>query len=349
VGNLSLYRVTKRFGTSVYALNNVSIDITSGELVAVLGSSGCGKTTLLRVVAGLEQADTGQVVLNGQDITSLATRRRPIGMMVQSYALFPNMTVKQNIAFPLMTRKRSQTLMNQRVDELLELVQLTEQRDRYPNQLSGGQQQRTALARALAASPEVLLLDEPLSALDALVRQQLREQIRQIQQTLQITTLFVTHDQSEAMAIADRVAVMSQGKLEQVASPFELYETPTTQFSASFIGSRNALELSVQNSRIQFGNIFSLSTSDATGKRVMVFFRPEDVEFSNGDRGQPAIVKNKTFQGPFTRLQLSVKVKAQIVQFYADLPTRQASDIPVNSTVHVHVNPECVKIFPVDN
>lgn len=349
MGSVSLRNVTKLFGASVYALDDVSLDVFPGELVAVLGASGCGKTTLLRTVAGLERPTSGQILINGQDVTLVPTRDRPIGMVFQSYALFPNMTVWQNIAFPLRVRNHKVQFIHERVDELLKLVQLNEQRDRYPNQLSGGQQQRTSLARALAASPDVLLLDEPLSALDAIVRQQLREQIRQIQQSLQITMLFVTHDQSEAMAIADRIAVMRQGKIEQVASPPELYESPTTRFSASFIAHRNALELPIQNGRIRLGHMLDIPAPERVDKWAIVLFRPEDVEFSHNGQGQPAIVENKMFQGLFTRLQLMIQIDHHIERIYADLPSRQAAQLNPGNVVRIYINPTYAKIFPADS
>lgn len=269
-------------------------------------------------------------------------------MVFQNYTLFPNMTVWQNIAFPLKVRKWSQKAIDRRVAELLELVQLGEEIDRYPHQLSGGQQQRTALARALAPSPAVLLLDEPFASLDALIRQQLRTKIRQIQQTLQITTLFVTHDQAEAMAIADRIAVIRDGKIEQFASPLEIYEFPSTQFSASFIGSRNALELPIQDGKICYGNILTLTVSQISSKRAIIFFRPEDVELSNNGRGQVATILGKIFQGAFTRLHLSFQIEGKTGQFYADLPSRQAVNLKLNDTVMVSVNPAHVTVFPAD-
>jgi putative spermidine/putrescine transport system ATP-binding protein len=349
MGSVSLRNVSKLYGTNVRALDDVSLDIPSGELVVLLGSSGCGKTTLLRSVAGLETPTVGQVLIDGRDVTAIPTRNRPIGMVFQSYALFPNMTVRQNIAFPLTTRKKPAKRLEERVNELLELVQLTQQADRYPNQLSGGQQQRASLARALAPSPEVLLLDEPLSALDALVRNQLREEIRRIQQSLKITTLFVTHDQGEAMAIADRVAVMSNGKIEQIASPLELYETPATKFSASFIGNRNALELPLEEGRVRFGKILDMEVPGVSGKRAIVFFRPEDVEFSNNGIGHPAKVEGKIFQGSQTRLHLVAEAEGQVGRFYADLPSRQAIALESGSTVRVYINPNSARVFPADH
>jgi putative spermidine/putrescine transport system ATP-binding protein len=348
VGNVSLRNVTKQYG-AVQALSDVSLDVMSGELIALLGSSGCGKTTLLRSVAGLETPTSGQVLIDGRDVTAIATRNRPIGMMFQSYALFPNMTVRQNIAFPLTTRKTATKRIHDRVEEMLDLVQLTQQGDRFPNQMSGGQQQRASLARALAASPEVLLLDEPLSALDALVRQQIREEIRRIQQTLKITTLFVTHDQGEAMAIADRVAVMSHGKIEQIASPLELYETPSTKFSASFIGNRNALELPLEAGRIKFGGVLDMAAPSLDGKRAIVFFRPEDVEFSHNGIGHPATVESKIFQGSQTRLHLVAEANGQVGRFYADLPSREAIALESGSIVRVYINPVSARVFPADH
>lgn len=349
MGSVSLRNVIKQYGANVRALDNVSIDIPSGELVVLLGSSGCGKTTLLRSVAGLETPTAGQVLIDGRDVTAMPTRNRPIGMVFQSYALFPNMTVRQNIAFPLTTRKKQPKRIDIRVEELLDLVQLTQQGDRFPNQLSGGQQQRASLARALAASPQVLLLDEPLSALDALVRQQLREEIRRIQQTLQITTLFVTHDQGEAMAIADRVAVMSNGRIEQIATPLELYEMPATKFSASFVGNRNALELPLEEGRVRFGSVLDIEAPGVDGKRAIVFFRPEDVEFSDNGVGHPAKVESKIFQGSQTRLHLVAEAEGQVGRFYADLPSRQAIELEPGSTVKVYVNPTSARVFPADS
>jgi putative spermidine/putrescine transport system ATP-binding protein len=347
MGSVSLRHITKHYG-SLCALDQLCLDIPAGELVVLLGSSGCGKTTLLRSVAGLERPDQGQVLIDGQDVTALATRHRPIGMVFQSYALFPHMTVRQNIAFPLRARQRPSQHRSSRVEELLELVHLGPQGDRFPSQLSGGQQQRASLARALAAAPQVLLLDEPLSALDALVRQQLREEIRRIQKTLQITTLFVTHDQAEAMAIADRVAVMRQGRIDQIATPLELYETPATRFSASFVGNRNALELPLRNGRIRFGQVLDMAAPELADGRAVVFFRPEDVEFSNNGVGHPARIEGKIFQGSQTRLHLVVEADGLVGRFYADLPSRQAVALEPGHTVKVYLHPSRARVFPAE-
>ena len=238
--SVELRDLTCVFGT-VRALDGFSIDIAPGEFVAMLGPSGCGKTTALRILAGFENPSAGQVIVDGQDIASVPAQKRNMGMVFQSYSLFPNMTVLENVAFGLRLRKVSGAQRKTKAMSLLEMVELADRANRYPHQLSGGQQQRVALARALAIEPRVLLLDEPLSALDAKVRLQLRDQIRALQRRLAITTVFVTHDQDEALSMADRVAVMRGGKLEQVATPAELYDEPQTPFVAEFVGTMNRL------------------------------------------------------------------------------------------------------------
>ncbi|MBA3780072.1 MAG: ABC transporter ATP-binding protein [Chloroflexi bacterium] len=340
-----LRHVSKAFG-AVQALDDISLEIAPGELITLLGPSGCGKTTLLRSIAGLERPDHGEIQIGDRDMTGVPTRERPIGMVFQSYALFPNMTVRQNISFPLEVRKATVGHIRSRLEELLELVRLTPQADRYPNQISGGQAQRTALARALAPAPDVLLLDEPLSALDALVRTRLRDEIRRVQQLVRTTAVYVTHDQSEAMAIADRVAVMNHGRIEQIASPPELYETPATEFSATFVGSRNALELPVHDGQVRFGDAFHLGAPDGTTDRAVVFFRPEDVHVgSNGD-GEPATVEVRIFLGATTRLHLVTETGGQPARLYADLPSRQALAYEPGTTLSVQVDPADIRIFP---
>ena len=218
------------------ALAGLSLEIAPGELVALLGPSGCGKTTALRILAGFEAADSGSVTVDGKDVSRIPAAKRDMGMVFQSYSLFPNMTALDNVGFGLRMRKQRGAERSRRAAELLDMVGLTDQARKYPHQMSGGQQQRVALARALAIEPRVLLLDEPLSALDAKVRLQLREQIRVLQQRLGTTTLFVTHDQEEALSMADRVGVMKDGRLEQVAEPSQLYDQPATAFVAEFVG-----------------------------------------------------------------------------------------------------------------
>ena len=235
-----LQDLNRSFGAT-RALAGLSLDMAPGELVALLGPSGCGKTTALRIVAGFESADTGAVLVDGTDVSSMPANRRDMGMVFQSYSLFPNMSALDNVAFGLRMRRQGSAERRAKAGEVLEMVGLSDQAGQYPHQLSGGQQQRVALARALAIEPRVLLLDEPLSALDARVRLQLREQIRTLQQRLGTTTLLVTHDQEEALSMADRVGVMRQGRLEQIAVPAELYDRPATAFVAEFVGVMNRI------------------------------------------------------------------------------------------------------------
>lgn len=344
MSGITLQGVSKRFG-HVQALADVSLDVASGEMVSLLGPSGCGKTTLLRSVAGLERPDSGRILIADRDVSHVPTRERPIGMVFQSYALFPNMTVRQNIAFPLVVRRQPAAEVGRRVDELLELVHLGDQADRYPNQISGGQQQRAALGRALAPAPEVLLLDEPLSALDALVRTRLRDEIRRIQQAVRTTAIYVTHDQSEALAIADRVVVMNHGRVEQIGNPPQLYETPTTPFSATFVGSRNALELPVREGRVALGGAFSVPAPAGATERAVVFFRPEDVELTADGSGHPATVDVKIFLGSVTRLHLVIEVGGEPARIHADQPSRRAATLVPGDPVMIRVDPAHVSAF----
>src|SRR6476660_4488614 len=238
---LELTGIQKRFPGGTVAVEDFNLAAEKGEFVSFLGPSGCGKTTTLRMIAGFEQPTAGQISIDGVDITTRPPNRRNVGMVFQSYALFPNMTVADNVAFGLKVRKRPKDQIKSRVAELLEIVHLTDRGTRYPYQLSGGQQQRVALARALAIEPQVLLLDEPLSALDAKIRVALRKEIRSIQRQLGITTVYVTHDQEEAMSLSDRVVVMSEGRVEQIGPPPEIYNFPATPFVASFVGTLNLL------------------------------------------------------------------------------------------------------------
>ena len=238
---LSIQNVQKSFGQSV-VVHDFDLDVGQGEFVSFLGPSGCGKTTMLRMVAGFEEPTAGRIVIGGRDVTRLKPNQRNIGMVFQAYALFPNLTVAQNIGFGLKVAGASRADIDARVKEMLATIKLPEFGDRYPYQLSGGQQQRVALARALAPRPKLLFLDEPLSALDAKVRLSLREEIRSIQKALGITTIFVTHDQEEALSMSDRIVVMSNGRAEQVGTPFDIYNRPATRFVASFVGTLNMLE-----------------------------------------------------------------------------------------------------------
>ena len=285
---LELQKLHKEFGDFT-AIEEIDVALEPGEFLSLLGPSGCGKTTALRIVAGFETPTSGRVVVEGNDVTNIPANKRDMGMVFQAYSLFPNMTAEANVEFGLRIRGESGVVRRKRVEELLELVGLTAAAKRYPHQLSGGMQQRVALARALAIEPRVLLLDEPLSALDAKVRVQLREEIRRLQTQLGITTLYVTHDQEEALSISDRVAVLSHGRIEQIGSPAEIYNAPGTPFVAEFIGTMNRLEATVADSgQVQVGGSV-LAVADAhdlpLGERVLVLVRPEIVELERADGG----------------------------------------------------------------
>jgi len=274
IGNL-----WKSFG-DFQALKDISLEVFDGEFVCFLGPSGCGKTTLLRAIAGLDLQTSGIVEQGGRDISTLPPAQRDFGIVFQSYALFPNLTIRKNIAFGLENAGRSKTEIAARVTELLDLVGLPEQSEKYPAQLSGGQQQRIALARAIATSPGLLLLDEPLSALDAKVRVYLRHEVKELQRKLGITTIMVTHDQEEALSMADRIVVMNQGVIEQVGSPTEIYREPKTLFVADFIGETNKIDaVSAGPDSLSFGGMTlgSMAHGFAEGTQVLAVIRPEDV------------------------------------------------------------------------
>jgi len=277
---LELTGVQKQFG-DVTAVLDFNLAAERGEFVSFLGPSGCGKTTTLRMIAGFEHPTAGSIQIDGTDITGRAPNQRNVGMVFQSYALFPNMTVASNVGFGLKIRRRPQAEIDKRVAELLALIHLEGRGDRYPWQLSGGQQQRVALARALAISPQVLLLDEPLSALDAKIRVALRHEIREIQRQLGITTVYVTHDQEEALELSDRIVVMSEGRVEQIGTPFEIYNFPATPFVATFVGTLNAVEARVEDQaahRLSLNGHSFVTASDIetpAGQAVMVAMRPE--------------------------------------------------------------------------
>ena len=279
---LRLAGIDKQFG-SFKALEGVDLDIAKGEFVCFLGPSGCGKTTLLRIIAGLEAQSAGSIELNGNDISTLPPARRDYGIVFQSYALFPNLSVAQNVAYGLVNRRVDRPQIAARVAELLELVGLPGSEGKYPAQLSGGQQQRIALARALATSPGLLLLDEPLSALDAIVRVQLRQEIRGLQRELGVTTIMVTHDQEEALSVADRIVVMSHGRIEQVGTPIEVYRDPATLFVADFVGRINALPATLDGAgSARLGGSdqstrFECPHPGQPGTAVKILLRPEDV------------------------------------------------------------------------
>ena len=311
---LVLSDVQKRFGEFV-AVESFNLSAEKGEFVSFLGPSGCGKTTTLRMIAGFERPTSGTISIDGRDITNMPPNRRNVGMVFQSYALFPNMSVADNIGFGLKVRKRPAADIKRRVGELLDLINLPDKGGRYPYQLSGGQQQRVALARALAFEPQVLLLDEPLSALDAKIRVALRHEIRHIQRQLGITTVYVTHDQEEALSLSDRVVVMSEGRMEQVGTPFEIYNFPSTAFVASFVGTLNVLpgvvvdsatgELTVASQPIRLRAGFEGSR----GREVRVALRPEMVSLgagANGDNRLTGKVTDVSFLGSIVRIRVGL-------------------------------------------
>ncbi|MFT3944194.1 MAG: ABC transporter ATP-binding protein [Ancrocorticia sp.] len=282
---VSLADIRKSFGTNA-VLTDITLDIAPGEFVSLLGPSGCGKTTLLRVVAGLENADSGTVAFAGTNVSNLPINKRDIGMVFQSYSLFPHLNVLENTAFGLRRRGVGKAEARQRALDVLTLVGLEDLSERYPHQMSGGQQQRVALARALVTEPRVLLLDEPLSALDAKVRVQLRDEIRRIQLRLGITTIFVTHDQEEALAISDRIAIMEGGRIEQIGTPEELYSAPASPIVASFVGLSSVVSGVASGSSVTVWGtkIPLIGDDDATGN-VRVYIRPENVSFADSSLG----------------------------------------------------------------
>jgi len=299
----------QRHFADVSALDGFDLEIDKGELIALLGPSGCGKTTALRILGGFDHPDAGKVFVNDVDVTTLPAHKRDMGMVFQAYSLFPNMDVRTNVAFGLRMRGQDKAKRLQRADELLELVGLAQTADRYPHQLSGGQQQRVAIARALAIEPEVLLLDEPLAALDARVRLQLRAEIRSLQQRLGITTLFVTHDQSEALSIADRVGVMRSGRLEQIDTPQNVYRQPATQFVAEFVGAMNRLPGRIgDNGEVQIlGHRVAVANPEGYvgGEAVDALLRPESIAAVRDLAGAGAVT-DRTFLGSVTRIEVTL-------------------------------------------
>jgi putative spermidine/putrescine transport system ATP-binding protein len=304
---VQLIGVTKEFSGSK-ALTGVDLTMKPGEFIALLGPSGCGKTTVLRTLSGLEQVTEGRILIDGEDVVDVPVNKRDMGMVFQAYSLFPHMTVLENVEFGLRMRKVDATARARRSREALEMVGLGHLGERYAHQLSGGQQQRVALARALVTRPRVLLLDEPLSALDAKVRVQLRDEIRRIQTELGITTLFVTHDQEEALAVADRVAVMNAGNIEQIGTPEELYTNPATAFVANFVGLSNRIPATLAGHEVTvYGTKLQLLGDAPAGGDVLAMVRPEDITIAvqkAGSKGVAGAVVTSSFLGSFRRTQV---------------------------------------------
>jgi putative spermidine/putrescine transport system ATP-binding protein len=311
---LTLTGVQKAFPGGVVAVEDFNLDAVKGEFVSFLGPSGCGKTTTLRMIGGFEKPTAGTIVVDDKDITYRPPNQRNVGMVFQSYALFPNMSVADNIGFGLKVRKRPKATIDKRVGELVELMHLEGRADRYPWQLSGGQQQRVALARALAIEPQVLLLDEPLSALDAKIRIVLRKEIRAIQRQLGITTVYVTHDQEEALSLSDRVVVMSEGRIEQIGTPSQIYNFPSTSFVASFVGTLNLVNagvvdagtgrLSLDGQEVRTSKPIA---EGATGEMVTLAVRPEGIALGDGEPGSNRLtgtVEDINFLGSIVRIRM---------------------------------------------
>ncbi len=329
----------------VVALDQFDLTVQAGELIALLGPSGCGKTTTLRLLAGLEDADTGQITVGGRDITRLPASKRDMGMVFQAYSLFPHMTVQQNVAFGLRLRRVHSSERNRRAAEMLELVGLGTQADRFPHQISGGQQQRVALARALAIEPQVLLLDEPLSALDAKVRAQLRDQIRRIQLEVGITTLFVTHDQEEALAIADRVGVMRDGRIEQLAPPTDVYSRPATPFVAEFVGLSNRLAGTVSGGKVTVrGRDLPLVDQSTPPGPVTALVRPEAVTLASDSTGESGPLVGTVIASTFLGATSRVTVDLGDTTILAQLSTSDAAELPAGSRVALTIRPDPVLV-----
>ena len=346
---LSVKKVNKHFG-KFQALKDVNFDVKEGEFVCILGPSGCGKTTLLRVIAGLESQSEGEINQNNKNISQLPPDQRDFGIVFQSYALFPNLTVKNNISFGLKTRKQNRDAIDKRVDELLNLVGLSDHINKYSAQLSGGEQQRVALARALAPSPGLLLLDEPLSALDAKVRQHLRLEIKNLQRKLGVTTIMVTHDQEEALTMADRIILMNKGVIEQEGSPQDIYSKPTTAFSANFIGTTNLFKAKkISSNSIEIHGSILECDDDIKDDVSTVTIRPEDIKISDSENNKNIFngtVKELEFLGSNIRGHIEVNFKSQkdivICNFASEYI--QNNNIQKDTQVNISLQPHAIKI-----
>jgi sulfate transport system ATP-binding protein len=353
--SIEVQDISRRFG-SYTALEKVNLKIESGELVSLLGPSGSGKTTLLRIIAGLERSDTGQVLLNGVDATATPVRERQVGFVFQHYALFRHMSVFKNIAFGLNVRPRrdrpSKAEIRDRVFRLLKLVQLEGLENRYPSQLSGGQRQRVALARALAIDPKVLLLDEPFGALDAKVRTELRRWLRQLHEELHITSVFVTHDQEEALEVASRVVVMNNARIEQIGTPREIYDHPATPFVNEFLGKVNSLTAQVDGGRVHVGGIDLLAPLDLLDRRssAVAYVRPHNIQLTRLKNGVPSIevkVRYIHAAGPVARVELERLDNGEELE--AELPRREEQALALNVGDTAFAGLRDARVFPAED
>ncbi|PZQ95666.1 MAG: ABC transporter ATP-binding protein [Cereibacter sphaeroides] len=341
---LSLRHVSRDFGGGIFGIRDIDLDIAEGEFVSLLGPSGCGKTTTLRVIAGFEAPTSGQVLLAGQEIGHLPPNRRPVNTVFQDYAVFPHMNVAENVAFGLSVRGTARSEIRRKVSDALDLVGLSDKADRPVSSLSGGQRQRVALARAIICEPKVLLLDEPLSALDASLREQMQVELKSLQTRLGTTFVMVTHDQTEAMSISDRIAVMNEGRIEQAASPAELYDHPATRFVAGFIGTMNLLPArAMGDGRVEAAGLTLpvQGTALPTGAPLTLGLRPEDIELSA--TGAPFRVQTTVFNGRSLRVVGEIAGGARVI---LDIPRTAGIAIPADgSTAAIAMRPGATPII----
>lgn len=352
--SIEVLHLSKHFGTFT-ALHDVNLQVNSGELLALLGPSGSGKTTLLRVIAGLETADSGQVLFHGEDATDQHVRERQVGFVFQHYALFRNMTIFENVAFGLRVRPKkfrpSHAEIRDRVMALLHLVQLDWLADRYPHQLSGGQRQRIALARALAVEPKVLLLDEPFGALDAKVRKELRSWLRRLHDDMHITSVFVTHDQEEALEVADRVVVMNEGRIEQIGTPDEVYEQPASPFVYEFLGHVNLFHSRLHRGHAWIGDIAVAAPehAEAEERSAIAYVRPHEIEVERvqtGGAAMAALVVHILSIGPIVRLELVRKNDEDITPIQVEISKERFRELQLTKGDEVFIKPRRLDLFP---
>lgn len=347
---LELTGINKNFG-AFQALKKIALTVNKGEFVCFLGPSGCGKTTLLRIVAGLEAQTSGCILQSGRDISRLPPAERDYGIVFQSYALFPNLTIFDNVAYGLVNRRSARRKIAARVNELLKLVGLPESANKFPAQLSGGQQQRIALARAIATSPGLLLLDEPLSALDALERVRLRHEVRSLQQRLGITTIMVTHDQEEALSMADRIVVMNHGVIEQIGTPMEIYREPATPFVVDFVGKANVLEGQViAEGKLKVGtSVFDCEQCTQTGRSVRAYLRPEDIVARPISAGDPNVIDAQIdkveFLGSYCLVRVSADGIPDPLTVYLSLNFLAELGLNVGSSLKLKILTERLRVF----